>query len=389
VTTADPGNTYAPIICKIQDDTFAGWALTHQALVVFVQADGASDYIANSGSGLTVDTRYVITSELVSLSELHYYKNGANDEQYPGGDSAGALTTYTNAEPVRLGVEGDGGAMDGFYPGKLHAVVIYAPALDATTRQAKEAELATRYGVILPESPTLLLDLQADALVLSDGDPVSTWADASGNGHNFTQTGSARPTYHAGAGYPYLEFDGIDDWMLGSDFADNQASMTIFIVTSALTDNGPIVTKLDVNADWLYSGWAVQHAFFNDPVRGATLQVFDCAAMGNPLSGTFADGFAFDTSSKSVLTFEHLAMLDDHYYANGVLRADEEPDVTGTQYATTEVVRLGVEGGVNGVDDSGYHAMRLYAVVIYAPALDATARAAKEVELAIRYGITL
>src|SRR3990172_10161031 len=37
-----------------------------------------------------------------------------------------------------------------------------------------------------------LLDLQADTLVLSDSDPVSTWADQSINGNDFTQAGGAR-----------------------------------------------------------------------------------------------------------------------------------------------------------------------------------------------------
>src|SRR6185436_20337393 len=42
-------------------------------------------------------------------------------------------------------------------------------------------------GPTLPQvsSATLLLDLEADTLLLSEGDPVSLWEDQSGNGNDF------------------------------------------------------------------------------------------------------------------------------------------------------------------------------------------------------------
>lgn len=54
-----------------------------------------------------------------------------------------------------------------------------------------------------------VLWVAADSIVgLSNGDPVSTWADLSGNGYNFTQTGGQRPTYNTGVlnGKPVLTF---------------------------------------------------------------------------------------------------------------------------------------------------------------------------------------
>ena len=45
----------------------------------------------------------------------------------------------------------------------------------------------------------LKLWLRGDSLsALGNGDPVSTWADESGQGHDFAQTGGARPTYQTG-----------------------------------------------------------------------------------------------------------------------------------------------------------------------------------------------
>src|SRR5512137_553106 len=62
---------------------------------------------------------------------------------------------------------------------------------------------------VTPSGPTPLLDLEADTLVLSDGDPVSLWADQSGNGYDFTQSdSSARPSYLSNyTGYPSSRLD--------------------------------------------------------------------------------------------------------------------------------------------------------------------------------------
>ena len=52
---------------------------------------------------------------------------------------------------------------------------------------------------------------------LSDGDPVATWMDASGNGNHATQTiAASRPKYRTGVanGLPVVRFDGADDGMI-------------------------------------------------------------------------------------------------------------------------------------------------------------------------------
>lgn len=58
---------------------------------------------------------------------------------------------------------------------------------------------------VWPASPLVLFDpssiaglklwLKADSLALSDGDPISTWPDSSGNGFDATAAGTLRPTY--------------------------------------------------------------------------------------------------------------------------------------------------------------------------------------------------
>jgi hypothetical protein len=65
--------------------------------------------------------------------------------------------------------------------------------------------------------PDLKLWLAADRISgLVDGDPVTTWADLSGQGNNATQgTGAAKPTYKTNIvnGRPALLFDGVDDFL--------------------------------------------------------------------------------------------------------------------------------------------------------------------------------
>jgi hypothetical protein len=76
-------------------------------------------------------------------------------------------------------------------------------------------------------APDNLADLRAwykaDAITgLSDGDPVSTWADSSGGGYDLTQTSTARPLYQTSTlnGLPVIEFDGTDDTLDASTAAD-------------------------------------------------------------------------------------------------------------------------------------------------------------------------
>jgi hypothetical protein len=62
----------------------------------------------------------------------------------------------------------------------------------------------------LPTSGLVAL-WRASSLSLSDGDPVSTWAPASGTPGSLTGSGSARPTFRATgspSGGPCVEFDG-------------------------------------------------------------------------------------------------------------------------------------------------------------------------------------
>ncbi len=70
----------------------------------------------------------------------------------------------------------------------------------------------------LPTSGLVAL-WRASSLSLADGDPVGTWAPASGSPGSLTGSGSSRPTYRATgspSGAPAVEFDGGDELSLSS-----------------------------------------------------------------------------------------------------------------------------------------------------------------------------
>ena len=84
-----------------------------------------------------------------------------------------------------------------------------------------------------PPTTDLILHLEADALALSNGDPVSTWTATVGSSP--TRSGTSRPTYIASGlnGLPTVRFDGTDDYMdIPSGFSTWTAGFTwIFVVT--------------------------------------------------------------------------------------------------------------------------------------------------------------
>jgi hypothetical protein len=67
------------------------------------------------------------------------------------------------------------------------------------------------FNILPPTSVTgLKFWVKADSITANDGDLISTWSDQSGNGFDFTGSGTARPTYKVGIlnAKPILRFNG-------------------------------------------------------------------------------------------------------------------------------------------------------------------------------------
>ncbi len=241
---------------------------------------------------------------------------------------------------------------------------------------------------VAPSGPVPLLDLEADQLVLGDGDPVALWADQSGNGHDFTQTGAARPTKQTVSGYATIRFDGVDDFMEGQNWIvfDNLPSFTIFVIaTTSDADNlnGHVIYKMTSLNDVPPSaiGWGA----------GAWGYTIDVEQLTN--QGAYNAPYIYPISTPGN---RHVCALqvrdwnaDVTIYADGdnsQTQANTGAPSVVTSISNSVTLRLGT---TNTPADDGYATMDLYCVRFYAPAPDDSDRAAIEAELAARYGITL
>lgn len=87
---------------------------------------------------------------------------------------------------------------------------------------------------------------KADSLALSDGDPVATWVDSSGNGNDATQaTAGNKPTKrdNFSNGKPCVEFDGGDGLVVANESNFDIETPSVFIVASRTSGSGRIMSK--------------------------------------------------------------------------------------------------------------------------------------------------
>jgi len=238
--------------------------------------------------------------------------------------------------------------------------------------------IATDTSLTLDTSATVAIGIIYTITPQAGTARVSTWLDPV-SGQSFTQSGTARPSKQTIGGYPAVVFDGVNDWMLGPDFADNLDSFTCLSVFHVLSGgpNGQIISKMYQEEGFLSRlGWHVQ--------LGMRVHQGEDNWINVGLS-TINPNFQI----RNVFSQEKISNSELHVYVNGVQDDDFSSLGTITNFGTTEPVRLGIVGGPGGVSDWGYSNAILSAEVIYSPALSASARAAKEQELATRYGITL
>lgn len=225
-----------------------------------------------------------------------------------------------------------------------------------------------------------LLDLQADALALNDGDPVSTWADQSGQSHDFAQTGTARPLKQTISGYPAVSFDGVNDFMDGGEFADNLLSFTVMTcLIYHIDDPAGIVVSKELSTGSLV-GWLVTLGGENFYLYQDALNFIE-ARLHN-FDETFPEGLL-----KYIYTGECIDYSELHCYRNSSNAGEDHPGSIG---AVTNISNAAhVEIASTGTGEYGYSLIDMHAVLIFSPAPSATNRAALEARLAARYGVTL
>jgi hypothetical protein len=104
-----------------------------------------------------------------------------------------------------------------------------------------------RYGGVTAFDPSDIAGLQvwlkADALALSDNDPVASWTDSSGNGRTLTSaTGQTYQTNEQNS-LPIVRFDGTDDLMdNGSAIALKHIFVVLKITQATFADYDGVLT---------------------------------------------------------------------------------------------------------------------------------------------------
>ena len=129
--------------------------------------------------------------------------------------------------------------------------------------------------------PGLKLWLDANKITgLSDGDPVATWSDLSGNGNDALQAaGDAKPIYKTGIqnGRSVVRFDGSSDFMQTAAFASDLAQPnTIFVVVEVRDPEGNTFYILDGIDS------AKRHAWFSIAARTPDGGGFYAGSVWNP-----------------------------------------------------------------------------------------------------------
>lgn len=163
------------------------------------------------------------------------------------------------------------------------------------------ASVVAGAAFVPPSLANLKLWLKPESLsALSDGDPVGTWPDSSGNGNDVTAMGSLRPTYQTNElnGKAGVQFDGIDDFLFNSNAAQTSTVYTMFMVIKFDAASGTEVPfRIGENAGYgLYKGTGnrtVLHRLVADCVDGAATtnaEYWSAVRTSAPLLSFFVNG---------------------------------------------------------------------------------------------------
>jgi hypothetical protein len=224
-------------------------------------------------------------------------------------------------------------------------------------------------------APALWLD--ASTLSGSNGDPISTWADVSGNARNATGSGTARPTLQNNAlnGRPIVRFDGTDDQLSGSRVLST-SNFSVFVVLKAAAQNAKgILTQ-----------------------RSATVNIGRTEILSCSDTGSFNTARVFFNNGTSY-----------NLNATGVM-LDNTPKIVHVKSTTTGTTSVGINGGAEEVlltgqtwtpENANYTignalgiASRFFngdiaEILVFPRALSTTERQAVERYLANKYAITI
>lgn len=220
---------------------------------------------------------------------------------------------------------------------------------------------------------TLPVWYKADSLVLTDGDPIATWVDVSGNNNDATQGNALyQPTFQTNEinGFPVVRFDGTNDF---TDDALTYNAKTIFIVfrTSSTLQPGNELGHI-----W---GSYNELAHIAAEPRGGSDQ-FGYSLDGNQ-SGTGTARYGQDGQAYG-------ALVDDGTYYQW---SYDQTHIVTVEYDETENLTRSILGGI--VDNFSVGAQHfggdVAEIIVYDQELSQVRRDIVENYLSAKYGVTL
>lgn len=212
---------------------------------------------------------------------------------------------------------------------------------------------------------------EADLIGGSDGDPVTTWTDSSGNGNSSTQgTSNQKPLHKTNIvnSLPVVRFDGSNDWLKSNSINFSSTTFTIFVVcTNSSTANGDVFCVDDGSGNTFAEMRVDSDVRLTFSVKNTGGSTFECN-VGQSSSFQVMCGVKSSTSIQA--------------FINGT--AGSSTSVSGTQRTGTSNANIGQFGlGFQ------YFGGDIAEVLYYADDIGSTNREAVEDYLGTKYDIII
>lgn len=357
-------------------DAFAFTDQTEVALSTLL----TSNTITISGLATTVGGSPVVLEVPGTITGAEWNKNGT------GWNAAGS-TTFKNSDTLQLRMTS--AALDNT---QTSATVNIGGVTDTWT-------ITTPVPVSdLPQSGSVILDLVADDLttlfqsnagtgaVAADGDVVGLWQDKSANAFHIPSVANdtSRPVWRPGGGYPYVEMDGVNDVLRRVEAMDLWPAGGITIAI-AMRASSPAVSRYPFAGGNSSQTNTILSPFYTSPTTAADAAAFYRADGGvNLIANQTTNAAAFDGNDTVLVAVDNGSSVT--VYQDGTAGTTRSY-TRGANAMTTNIIALGALVRSSGA--TGFMAMRVHRVTIWATPLDATDRAAALTALAAKQGRAL
>ncbi len=219
----------------------------------------------------------------------------------------------------------------------------------------------------------------ANQLGLSNGNPVATWTDMSGNGNNITQaTGSLQPTFLTGQlnGKPAVSFDGTDDYLEGGTLAalNTQNLHWIVVFQSPTLHNGYFISS-----SYSSGGGGNSGQLWGSRVNGAWNSF---KAWGTKNNNEAGKGQTYGASAAILDGFVRSSGLYGTYLNGGTYKFLNGLNATPTGHQHTRV-------GANSATLGDYFNGIIAEMVVFSGDLDNAGDVIIQNHFSTKYGITL